>query len=1297
MKALFSFLFKLFLLLVLALLCWGISLVLEWPLWTSLVMFVSVIAMLLVFKLLRRLWITTRARVRLSQSELVARKGAGKEATLFDLTDKWKQAIELLRKSRLKRFGNPLYVLPWYMVVGEAGSGKTTAITRSSLVSVVKNISQTEPIKQTGDFEWWFFSKAIVIDTAGRYVSPDALDSDQAEWEKILGLLVKYRPRDGLDGLVVVIDADRLLSNDSDLLNRRGRALRERVDQLIRLFDKRFPIYVLVTKCDLIPGFNQWCDTLPESELEQAMGYVGKVRQGDGAEGDFVGVAMAQVTERLKQLRLDMAVKGVELSADALTFPSEIERLRPGLHGFLTASFGNTPYLEQPLLRGIFLSSGRTTGTAVPGMLRDLLRPAASRAPRETGVFLHDFFGDILARDRGLFLATQIVHRWRQVTRNLALVTWCAVVVAAFGFILMSYVSTKHTLVQIERAFPKDLGDGSQDVSQARQRLAAMRQVVDLVLDHENNWQSRWLAFTPEVNALERDLKAAYVATVKIFLSRQSAYGDRFNKLLVDQNSPLYADAILTITRNYNKSQASLRGASSYDQLLKMPGTPLEVLQALDSVLTPEVKAGFDRMVSAYFAWDDLDDDLVGGSPLDLETLSKAVFAPGQMPWLLSWADTRSGIPAVTLNEFWLPGSLSSSGVKIRPAFTRAGELRIQEFLKELSQAFKDSPEFVAKRKSFESWYQAERFNVWYTFASTFSEGDTLLVSEQLWREMVRRVNKDNSPYYTLIGRLRSEFEAVPQAQLPGWLLFARDFSAFRRDAQSSGPLSRATTAVGVFNTIGGRAIQDSVQTRSVSPLPNQMSRALGTIEAYRKFINDFDVAAAEAIEGEGKSYQIAADFFSFGVDPSTKTSSLRALQDTFAEFRKRSGFEAPDDAVLWPLVSGPLHLLIKYVTEQASCGVQRDWEKTVLWRTQAAVSAKEVGEQLFGQQGSVWAFANGPTKPFIQQKGGQFLPIKALSHDKLVGYEFPFQGDFVPFLNRSIGVRVEQLVKDQRAESAKGKSVKLAITSRPIGVNASAKVKPYAAILSIQCANEEIVLNNFNVQANDTVTWSPDLCGDVALQIKIESLSLIRRYPGALGLARFIEEFQDGERIFTPEDFPALREKLEGQDVRSINVRYDFVGQEALLKLASDYSHLAELSMPTVTAGSSARRQLNIPERVGQCWLGGRPTSVQMDLPRMIEQRVASLVDAPLPATSSTVTPPPPAVAAPVQEKPEVTNSPPVSVQRAPTRSHIIVSGDTLSKLALKYQVDVKTLMKANGLTSDLIRLGETLKIPAQ
>jgi LysM repeat protein len=85
------------------------------------------------------------------------------------------------------------------------------------------------------------------------------------------------------------------------------------------------------------------------------------------------------------------------------------------------------------------------------------------------------------------------------------------------------------------------------------------------------------------------------------------------------------------------------------------------------------------------------------------------------------------------------------------------------------------------------------------------------------------------------------------------------------------------------------------------------------------------------------------------------------------------------------------------------------------------------------------------------------------------------------------------------------------------------------------------------------------------------------------------------------------------------------------------------------------------------------------------------------VPAASSTVTPSPPAVAATVEEKPEVTSGPPVSAQGATTRTHVVVLGDTLSKLAIQYQVNVKTLMKANRLTSDLIKLGETLKIPAK
>jgi type VI secretion system protein ImpL len=179
MKSFLLFLAKAALLVLLALFSWAVALYIGWEWWAGTMIFLAIIAVYLSFKLARRLWITVRSRVKLAQSEHALRQGGGDTRVLSDITAKWKRAIQLLRKSSLKRFGNPLHVLPWYMVVGESGAGKTTAITRSRLASVVKNVSQADPIIQTSNFEWWFFSKAIVIDTAGRYVSPSALDSDQ--------------------------------------------------------------------------------------------------------------------------------------------------------------------------------------------------------------------------------------------------------------------------------------------------------------------------------------------------------------------------------------------------------------------------------------------------------------------------------------------------------------------------------------------------------------------------------------------------------------------------------------------------------------------------------------------------------------------------------------------------------------------------------------------------------------------------------------------------------------------------------------------------------------------------------------------------------------------------------------------------------------------------------------------------------------------------------------------------------------------------------------------------------------
>jgi len=1307
MKTVLKVLGALVILAILLLLSWALVLYEGWPVWATFALTAIVVAMVLLIRLARRIWITRRSRFKLAQSEAVARRHSG-NPILLDLVDKWKGSVDLLRKSSLKRFGNPLRVLPWYLVVGESGSGKTTAITRTRLTSVVKNIAQSAPILQTVNFDWWFFSKAIVIDTAGRYVSPQSAESDQIEWEKLLELLARSRPKDGLDGLVVVIDAERLLQNDAEQLQQRGRVLRERIDQLIRLFDKRFPIYVLITKSDLITGFTQWANTLSEDQLEQAMGYLGVAKQGDGSEGDFLAKAFTSITDRLKHVRLDMGVKGVELTSEVLLFPNEVQRLRPGLQQFLSACVGNNPYLEQPLLRGIFFASGRQASTSVAGILSEVLRPSPLKQTADHGLFLHDFFGSILPRDRGTFLPTQIVNRWNQVTRNLAWVSWLAVNVAIISFLLLSYAATKSTLSQIEAAFPAIDAHTQVDTQYSRRRLSAMLEIVDLLLDQEQGWNTKWLAFSSEVDGLEADIKTAFVTGMKKLFARDSVFDQRILVLLGQPEASIYPEMVLALVRYYNKSMAGLRGAS-YDELLEMPAVPAKALRALDSVLSPDVIAGYGRLISAYFAWSaNGDPEIALEAERDFKILTEIVFAPGQMGWLLTWADDQTDAVPVTLTEFWVPDSVSVKGAQIRPAFTQAGQLKIEGFLDELAVAFDDSAQFTARRDSFERWYQAERISAWHAFASRFSEGENLLVSEPAWRSAVRRSNSSNSPYYTFIRRLEREFSEVPRENLPGWLQFSRDFTSFRAEAQKNASLaSRTGTLVGVINQVGGRALKDSVSTGSLAPTSSQMTQALGTIDAYKKFITGFDTAVAASVEGEGSSFQMAADFFSYGLDPATKLSTLRTLQETFFEFRRRSGYDSPEDAVLWPLVGGPLQLLIRYITEQASCGLQKDWEKNVLWRLQTTVSAKESSEQLFGAQGTVWMFAAGPSKPFLQQRSTEFQAVTATADMNNVSYKFPFSPEFIPFLNQSVGLRVGQLVKDQRAESAKGKSVKLTIAAKPLGVNASAQVKPFAAILTLQCANEEIVLNNFNIQTSDTITWSPDLCGDVSLQIKIHNLVLTRRYPGVLGMARFIEEFQDGERLFTPEDFPSLKQQLDEQEVRSITVRYDFSGQQALLKLAEDYSHLTEATMATPSAGAIARNKFGVPDRVGQCWTTGRPVAPYMDVPKIIEQRAAQAASASSGVAAAVVSP---VAAASSAVAPQVAPAGPVGARVAPVTSatpatpaapapqwnkHIVETGDTLSKLAQKYKTSVKAIQTLNQLNDTTIKVGDTLKIP--
>lgn len=1293
MKTFFRYLAWLIALVCLGIVSWAIALYLSWPAWGWSVIFFGALGIYFGMRFLRRLWYLSRSRVKLAASEAAGRRAATAPDPLNTLTAKWKEGIETLKSSSLRRFGNPIYALPWFMVVGESGVGKTSAIVRSRLASLNRNARQLDEITQTVNCDWWFFNRAVVIDTAGRYVSPDESGESQAEWERMLELLAKYRMREGLNGLVLAVDAQQLMSDD-DTLERRGHVMRERIDQLIRLFDKRFPIFVMVTKSDLVYGFSEWARVLPPDALNQAMGYTGQMEQGDGAETRFLDAALDDIAERLKLLRLDMAVKGVELSPELLLFPTELSRLRPGLQRFLQACAGNNPYLEQPLIRGIFFSSARQTGEQIPHALAHLIGPAARpSAPSDKGVFLHDFFERVLPADRWTFLPTVIVHHWRQVTRSLAMVAWMSIFTAILVFLFLSYYQTRASLIDIAHAYPGKIGTIGGTETEQLESLHKVLSVIDLILERENHWQTRWLAFSPDITQLEEDIKRSFVHGYQEFLKSYRANEALTLTSLSSQDNPAYAESVLGVVRTINLTKARMGGAG-YQELLQMPQMPTSAVQAMLPGLSPAVVNVADRMQVAYIAWSAPNDPVLKQNLLThQQTLGALLASSPRLEWLVPWANSLPELQPVTLRDFWAPGTQGPNRGMIPPALTLQAEARLSSFLDELGRAVDDPTEFRIRRNAFEAWHLSERIHSWESFSWGFQAGEQLLVNEPAWRDMVGRVDTDSGPHNRYFERLKTEFANVPVEKLPGWLRFAREFNAMRHAATAQGTLDKAQGTISTLNTVGERVIKQAVSSQSFGPI-SDFRQSIQGVQDYAAYAKAFDEAVAKALTGEGGAYELAAEYFAYGLDPSVKSSALQNVIDNLNAFRKTSGFNTPDDEVVWQLVGGPLNLLLRYVLEQGSCSLQKDWESSVLWKTQMAVSAKEITEQLFGDKGSVWAFADGPAKPFLKQQADGFrATVKN-------GFTFPFTHEFVPFLNQSVTTQVESEVKRRRAEASVGKWANLLITSGPIGVNPGAKVRPYAANLTIQCSNEQISLDNYNMAVTTSFDWSPDQCGDVSLQILIDNLTLTRRYPGPLGLARFVEEFVNGQRIFTPADFPTVQAELDALNVTEIHVRYDLSGQEKLLEIAENVEYLAETTTPSLSATPS-KMSVRVPERIGQCWMGGISDQPSSSLPLYIRQRAQEIIDAPPPP------PEPPHIQALAEAeekaKEKAARTPAATAAPAPKqaqahRIHRVVEGETLYSLARRFNTTVDELRRLNNLSDvDLIITGQVLKLPDQ
>lgn len=336
----------------------------------------TIIAILLVVALLYGLWLLLLAlkdnpalldklaRRKAPAAENDTSEVAAVIASAVDYVNKNRSNLSFFQRVILAR--KPLDLLPWYMILGTQDAGKTSAILGAGQnFPIPEQLNQVgKPAQQTRNCECWFANDAIYVDTSGKYVSEP--EENITEWRALVKALKKHRPVKALNGAVVTFSAADVLGRSHAELFELAASLRARVDELRQTLGVRFPVYVMVTKLDQLPGFAEYFRILTEQEREQVWGVTfpyGEARTASVVElHDQIKEEFSLLEDRIER---DMIVRQQEEYDNRdrkkmYPLPQDFQLLSERVAEVVHNIFFASRYDESQsftLLRGIYFSS----------------------------------------------------------------------------------------------------------------------------------------------------------------------------------------------------------------------------------------------------------------------------------------------------------------------------------------------------------------------------------------------------------------------------------------------------------------------------------------------------------------------------------------------------------------------------------------------------------------------------------------------------------------------------------------------------------------------------------------------------------------------------------------------------------------------------------------------------------------------------------------------------------------------------------------------------------------------------
>ena len=404
------------------------------------------------------LWAFLRRRKARKASEAIANALATPSAADQEsaaVAARMKEALDGL-KTQAGGKRDYLYAKPWYVIIGPPGAGKTTALLNSGLRFPFADQS-IKGVGGTRNLDFWFSDEAAMVDTAGRYTTQDSDASvDNEGWRSFLKTLKKSRPLSPINGVIVAIGVDELLRSDRSALDRHASLVRRRLTEVRSTLEVQVPVYLLLTKADLIAGFVEYYDDL---DVEGRRAVLGATLPGDLIKPsvddvvvEFDRLVMAQGDRQAKRLfeEVDNSRRSLILG-----FPTQLAALRSRLARFVDGAFisGDQPSGQ---FRGFYFTSGVQEGAPLDRILAGVADAfqaggMATRGGSGRTYFLNRLLTEVVFKEAGLLQADPAA-RARQKARLMAsfgVVAACAALVLAAWTV--SFVKNRSFLVDLAR------------------------------------------------------------------------------------------------------------------------------------------------------------------------------------------------------------------------------------------------------------------------------------------------------------------------------------------------------------------------------------------------------------------------------------------------------------------------------------------------------------------------------------------------------------------------------------------------------------------------------------------------------------------------------------------------------------------------------------------------------------------------------------------------------------------------------------------------------------------------------